>query len=217
MKNALLILILSLPGIFDPSGHPAAQPKGCDKLVQRGDTTICQDFTSKDRLFREHFYVNGERIYTRWWNYSKNGEYQWVQQKGKGPFAKKHGPAYRFYPNGKVKNRAAYYDGKQVGQCFGYYPSGALKQTCQMNNKGKPDGILTTFYETGQVESKARWENGCLREIIEYKDEQGRDRPVGTFKNGNGDWIWYENSQPYIRYTYNEGKLIKKKRIRSQD
>lgn len=192
-----------------------AQPKDCDNLIHRGDTTICQDFNGKGKVFREHFYVNGERVFTRLWNHYKNGEYQWTQRNGKGPFAKRHGPAYRFYPNGKVKNRAAFYDGTQVGQCFSYYPSGALKQTCQMNSRGKSDGILTTFYENGQIESKAKWENGLLREIIEYRDEDGNNRPIGTFKDGNGDWIWYEKGKATVVYLYKNGKLVKKKRIGS--
>jgi antitoxin component YwqK of YwqJK toxin-antitoxin module len=196
-------------------GQLTAQPKGCDKLVQRGDTTVCQDFNGKGRVFREHYYLKSERIFTRRWRYKKNGEYECVQKNGKSAFAKMHGPAYRFYPDGKVKYHVVYYDGIRVGQCFGYYPSGALKQTCQMNDKGKEDGILVNYYENGQIEAKARWENGRLREIVEYKDEQGRDRPAGTFKDGNGDWIWYENGQPAIVYTYKEGKQVKKKQVKS--
>lgn len=215
MRKILHVLLYTLVVNCVSPERATAQPKGCDKLVQRGDTTICQDFNGKGRLFREIFYLNGQRMYSRWWNYSKNGEYQWIQKRGKSPFGQKHGPAYRFYPNGQVKYRAAFYDGTQVGQCFGYYPSGALKQTCQMNGKGKSDGIIVSYHENGQVEAKARWENGRLLEIIEYKDEQGRDRPAGTFKNGNGDWVWYENGQPAYVYSYKKGKLIKKKRVRS--
>lgn len=204
-----MLLSLAMPEIS------AAQTANCDKLLTRGDTTICQDFNGRGKVFREHFCVSGKRVFTQRWRYKKNGEYECIRKQGKSVFSPLHGTSYRYYPNGKVKYRAEFNKGKRAGQCFGYFPSGALKQNCQMSDDGKRHGIWTTYFENGQLESKARWENDRLREILEYRDEQGNKRPVGTFKDGNGEWEWYENGKLAYVYTYKEGKLKKTKRVRS--
>lgn len=188
----------------------SAQSKWCDNLIQNGDTTVCQDFTRKGKLFREHFYVGGKRAFTRWWNYRKNGEYQVTQHKGKGGFAKKHGPAIRFYPDGTVKLYMFFQNGIRTGRCFHYYPSGKMKSACNTNAKGKPDGMLTEFYENGQVATQSRWKDGRLMEIITNKDEEGKDKPFGTLKNGTGTWIYQEpgSAKTWI-HQYKDGKFIK--------
>ncbi len=186
----------------------------CDYTLHYGDTTICQDFTEKKhRLYKEEFYVKDERIFTRWWRYRKNGDYQWQQKKKKGAFAKAEGPATVYYANGKVKMTAYFSHGKQVGDCLNYYPSGALKLRCYHGANGKLNGIRTFYYENGQVKAKFRWENGRLREILEYKDEQGQDIAVASFQHGTGDWIWSEKGEPTYRYFYKDGRYKKKRKI----
>ena len=201
------LLMLTVPSV-------AAQPQQCDNILQYGDTTICQDFTGKKhRLFREHFYVDGERIFTRWWNYHKDGTYYWQQKRKKGAFAKAEGPAMYYYADGSIYGTARFSKGKQVGDCLEYYPSGAIKLRCHHAESGKPDGIRTIYHENGQVQAKVRLENGLLREVLEYKNEEGQDLPVGSFQQGNGDWIWYEKGQPTYRYTYQDGREKKKQKI----
>lgn len=204
------IFILLLAFVAIPWMDLSAQSKYCDKLIQNGDTTVCQDFTRKGKLFREHFYVKGERQFTRWWNYRKNGEYQVTQHKGKGAFAKKHGPALRFYPDGKLKTYVFFENGVRTGRCFNYYPSGKMKSACHSNAKGKPDGLLTEFHENGQVANQARWKDGRLVEITACKDEQGNDKPFGTLSNGTGTWVHQEPGTDKTRiYHYKDGKYIK--------
>lgn len=196
----------------------AAQTRYCDHILQYGDTTICQDFTGKKhRLYREDFYIKGERIFTRWWNYRKNGDYQWRQKKGKSAFGKSEGPAMVYYANGAVQMTAHFSKGKQVGDCLNYYPSGAIKIRCYHGADGKPDGIRTMYHENGQVKAKTRLENGRLREILAYKDEQGQDLPIGSFQRGTGDWIWYEKGQPTYRYTYQDGREKKRRKVMTSE
>jgi antitoxin component YwqK of YwqJK toxin-antitoxin module len=205
MKNWLILLLLVLSG-----NTIWAQSKGCDQLIQRGDTTVCQDFTSKGRLFREHFYVKGERVFTRWWHYRKNGDYESTQHQKKSPFAKKHGPAVQYYKNGQVKRIGRFQNNKLVGRCFSYYLSGKMKSACNHNEKGDHDGLVTDFYENGQVMHQARWSNGLLVEILANKDEQGKDIPFGTFKDGTGTWIFQEPETEKVRvYYFKNGRLTK--------
>lgn len=187
-----------------------AQPKNCDKWVQSGDTTICQNF-KKDRLSQEDFYLQGKQIFARQWYYRKDGTYNWQQKKKKG--AKAEGPSEAYYADGSVQAIGYFSNGKQVKDCLEFYPSGAIKLRCYHNEQGKKDGVRMTYYENGRLQSQARWENGLLREILKYKDEKGQDLAVGSFQNGTGDWIWYEKGQPAYRYIYQDGREKKKQKM----
>ncbi len=118
-----------------------------------------------------------------------------------------------YYANGMVKMTARFSNGKQVGDCLNYYPSGAIKMHCYHGEKGKINGIRTIYHENGQLKSKARWENGRLREILEYKDERGQDIAIGSFQNGTGEWIWHEKGEPTYLYTYVDGRYRKKRKL----
>ena len=192
-----------------------AQSKHCDKLVEKGDTIICQDFTRKGKLFREHVYVNGKYDFTRRWHYRKNGEFECLYQKSKGAFAKQNGPAFAFYSNGILKASTFFEHGHKIGPCKYYYPSGKIKRKCQHHINGNLDGIHTDFFENGQLHSKARWEKGRLQEILAYKDENGTDLYVGSFKDGNGTWIWTEIGKAPMVFTYRNGRLVNKKRLKN--
>lgn len=195
-------------------GEVSAQPEGCDKLIQLGDTTVCMDFNGKGRLFREKFYLGGQRIYTRWWHYYSNGTFKVVQKKGKSPFSKLHGPAVRFYPSGNVQYYADFTHGIQTGNCFSYYPLGNLRKICRHNGQGNPEGVIYEFHENGQLSYQARWEDGRLREILAYKDSLGNDLPIGTFKDGTGTWLWQEHGKLLYEYTYKDGRMVKKRRLK---
>jgi antitoxin component YwqK of YwqJK toxin-antitoxin module len=212
MKTCFLLLFFALfpfEGIW-------AQSKYCDELVQRGDTVVCREYAFKRKLpSMEHFYVHGKRIFSRDWNQKKNGEYYWKQQISKGAFVKANGPAYRFYPNGSVKVSTTFKHNKIVGPCKEFYPSGAIRKFCSGHIKGKIHGIDTYLHENGALNARIKWESGRLVEILDYKDEQGNDLPIGTFKNGTGDLIWVEKGKETLVLSYRNGKLIKKKPLKN--
>ena len=199
--------LCSIPLLFQ-FGIVSAQTKHCDKLLHQGDTIVCQDL-KRGRLFKEHFYLEGERIFTRRWRYQSNGTFAYYQKKKAGFFALTDGPEVHFYPNGNVQYYLTYVRGRRVGPCFAYYPSGALKHICDVNDKGQFNGVLAEFHENGQVYSEALWENGRLREILKHQDDKGQALPVGTFKAGNGTLIWHENGRPAFLFTYRNGKRIR--------
>lgn len=206
----LVLLVLPLSGL-------GAQGKHCDNKIQRGDTTVCQDFTRKGRLFQEHFYVKGERVFTRRWHYRRNGDYESTQHRKKSAFAPKDGPAVQYYKGGQVKKIGRFKDNRLVGKCYSYYLSGKMKSACNHNEKGDHDGLVTDFYENGQVMHQARWSNGLLVEILANKDEQGKDIPFGTFKDGTGTWIFQDPGTEKIRvYHYKNGRLIKSTKFQHQ-
>jgi len=195
-------------------GEVNAQPKSCDKLIQRGDTLVCQEFNRNGRLFKEMFYLGGQRIHTRWWHYYSKGTFESVQRKGKSPFSKLHGPAVRFYPSGNVETYLVYTHGIRTGNCFSYYPSGNLRKICSRNDQGKSEGVFYEFHENGQLSYQARWEDGRLREILAYKDSLGNDLPIGTFKDGTGTWLWQEHGKLLYEFNYKDGRMVKNRRLK---
>lgn len=196
--------------LFLPLEWLGAQSKFCDELVQVGDTFICRDFVGKSIApAREHFYLYGHMIFTRRWYYWDNGEYSWVQFRKRGTYAKREGPACSFYADGTMMSYQVYKKGKLIGPCRNYYSNGTLSSTCERHIKGKLDGIQLKFHKNGLVKSKTRWKNGKLLQILRYKDPQGNDLPIGTFKDGNGTWVYYDEEGKQIGVqVYKNGALI---------
>lgn len=165
----------------------AAQSKHCDELVQVGDTFICRDYVGKSIVpVREHYYVFGNLVFSRRWYYLCNGGYYWVQFRSRNKYAKRNGPTCAFYADGTVSHTSVYANGKVVGPCRAYYPSGELMQTCERHVKGKLDGIQMQFHENGLLKSKMKWQKGKLLKVLRYKDDQGNDLPIEAFKDGTG-------------------------------
>ena len=193
-------------------GKINAQPDNCEQLVQLGDTLICRHFAGKSKLqYKEDFYLNGTRIFTRWWHRRKHGEIEWTQRQSKGPFAKRNGPAALYFPNGSLKAYSFFEHDKKVGPCKEYDQKGTLVLTCDKGIHQKGSGYQTFYHENGEIKAKTRFENGRMNEILIYQDEQGNTLPVGTFKDGNGTWIWVEKGKPTTIYTYKNGRETKKK------
>lgn len=211
MKPCFLLffmVLFPLTGIW-------AQSKYCDEIVTLGDTVICRDFSGRKNIpFREHFYLNGTRIFTRWWHREKNGEFEWNQRKSKGAFAKKNGPAYYYYADGKVKHTTTYEHDQLVGPCRSFYPSGSLSVICSGHDKGKMNGIQKYLHENGRLAYKLKWGDGRLLEVLNAQDEQGNSIPYGSFKNGNGIFIMKDKDGDEAHFTYKKGKMIHRKFIK---
>ncbi len=66
------------------------------------------------------------------------------------------------YPNGKIKAKLRYENGKLNGISIMYYPNGVIK--AKENYKdGLLDGLTKRFYEQGQVMSEEFYRRGKLR------------------------------------------------------
>ncbi len=200
-------------GLF--AGSLSAQPKHCAHFIQQGDTTICQQFNDDGTIDEEDFYRQNKRLFTRFWRYGPCG-YGWKQYRKNIRSEAPEGPARTYFPDGKIQTIANFHAGVQVGECRHYYHSGMLQLRCNFAQDGELDGIRLTYHENGQVESKTRWISGRMRDILRYKDDHGRDLETGSFKWGNGDWIWYKNGRPTYRLIFKNGFEIKTVDLRSE-
>ncbi|MDO8368491.1 MAG: hypothetical protein Q7T20_16955 [Saprospiraceae bacterium] len=53
-----------------------------------------------------------------------------------------------------------------------------------------------------------------MLDLLTHKDEAGNDLSNGSFKDGNGEWVWQEKGQRPIALTYKNGKIVKRKRLK---
>lgn len=121
------------------------------------------------------------------------------------------------YPDGTVRSRIEYKNGKENGLATFYQPNGARATEVEMKD-GKKNGSFRTFYENGNLESKATYQNdtlvgtyalfdidGTLIESIEYASGKkngeyrawhARDliQTIGYYKDDlwEGHWEHYD-------------------------
>lgn len=193
------------------AGPLFGQAQKGDVILQQGDTTILQHLKG-GRVTKEHFYLNGKRIFSRWWTYQDNGSFNWYQTISKSRWAKKNGPAIHYYETGQIWFTTVFRHDNKVGPCATYYPTGVVESICTRHVlKGKWDGLVNHYYPNGRVKTKLIFKNGALDQILAYRDEMGDDLPIGTFSKGNGDWIIYFGKKPAMITTYKHGRRIRTK------
>jgi antitoxin component YwqK of YwqJK toxin-antitoxin module len=89
---------------------------------------------------------------------------------------KKDGPITVRYPNGIVKEKSNYTDGRRQGECQSFYPSGKLWSDDHFLN-GQIDGPTVSYFENG----KKRYEGMCAK-----------GKPTG-------EWKYYDSSGKLTR------------------
>lgn len=207
----LTLLLLGLSQIHKVS----AQTKHCDETINRGDTLICRNYVGKRKYpTMEHFYVKGVYLFSRDWNAQKNGGYYWREQISSGAFAKANGQANAYYSDGTISATTFFSHGKKIGPCKEYYPSGALKQTCERHVNGKQDGLNCFYHENGVLKAKFYWDHGKLSKVLESKNKNGESLLREPFTNGNGELIWEEEGDTTKLLTYKNGKVIKSRSLK---
>ena len=72
----------------------------------------------------------------------------------------------------------------------------------------KLNGVVETYYDNGQLMSRANYEDDKLNGLYETWYDNGQLWSRTTYKEGKLDGLsesWYENGQPWIRATYKDG------------
>ncbi len=157
------------------------------------------------------------------------------QNYSKGAF---EGVQEAYYPNGQIKTRAFYRDGKldgvlqqwfenglveleenfSLGEFDGlqrhFHPNGALKfENTQV--KGKKQGWHRQWNETSQLLMEARFENDQPEGMVRFFYDGGALRETAQFARGKregGSEEYYENGQVKVRASYTQdlldGKIV---------
>ncbi len=93
------------------------------------------------------------------------------------------GMYYKYYDDGKLKQKASYSDGKVNGKGFYYYPSGNVEKEYNFKDNLK-DGKNYEYYENGQIQNDMFYKNGLLEGEQKAYDEKGNLIASPYFRDG---------------------------------
>ena len=117
-----------------------------------------------------------------------------------------------YHPNGQVKSRGEYKDGKRIGPWMFFHANGKEEQKGEYDKKGRAQGPWKWYYESGNLLREEIYVNDLQEGImIEYSDtgnvitkgeyieglkegkwiyEMGDYREEGVYKSGKRDGLW---------------------------
>ena len=90
-----------------------------------------------------------------------------------------------------------------------YYDTGQLKSRANYKD-GNRDGLCESWYENGQLKSRANYKDDKLDGLYEYWYENGQQWVITNYKNDKLDGLyeyWYENGQQWVITNYKNDKL----------
>ena len=111
------------------------------------------------------------------------------------------------YPDGQVKSKETFKDGKREGFQEQYYENGQVKSKGTVKDN-KIEGLIEIYYENGQVNSKMTFKDGIPDGLIEMYYENGQLKSKGTFKDNKPEGLieeYYENGKVKSKVTYKDG------------
>jgi len=108
-----------------------------------------------------------------------------------------------YYPDGKLKEKATFKDGKRSGPFELYHENGQLEEKGYYSN-GKPVGPFKRYYENGQLKAKEGFYLGERKIACEFYYPDGT---LGTMVDEKGTYNhYYENGQLKDKGTYMYGE-----------
>lgn len=218
MKISTLTVLLFLSGLFivatacvNTKEYYRQSPARQGLAVDNKQDTLVEEFIHRNGKIDFKIYrLNGEKLFMEDYDYEKDGKYKVWRQKGH--FKKAQGPAYGYYPDGKIWIRATAKDGKSHGACITYYNNGQIQSdaTCY---EGKPDKIKRLFWENGQLYGVLTYDKGLLKSVDGFFDKAGKPLPKGSFENGNGELWRYDDAGEKVERIeiYKDGRKTKTK------
>ena len=136
-----------------------------------------------------HYFLTEEPAY--YWKYEpKNGLYK------------------SWHPNGQMRERCTYKNGKRDGLCESWHSNGRALGRCTYKNK-ELDGLYESWYSNGQMSERCTYKNGKKDGLYEQWHENGQMLKRFTYENGKRDGLceeWHSNGQMRYRHTYKNGE-----------
>jgi antitoxin component YwqK of YwqJK toxin-antitoxin module len=93
------------------------------------------------------------------------------------------GSSVTFRPNGLMKSRIHYRNGKQEGLFELHYASGQLQSRFNMKN-GNQDGLSEVFWKNGQLKTREHFKDGQKDGLFEWAAENGEISRTENWKDG---------------------------------
>lgn len=208
MKTPFFLLLL----LYASMG--SAQNLRCDSTFMRGDTLICFERNSiSKRLSKYTYSLRGQELFAQVIRRKKDGALHIRTTRRAKAFSDNHGPAWIYYPSGKLKIFWNYVDDEVSGRVLSFYEDGKPKCQCEYL-EGKRHGEQWQYYANGQLHMRAHARRGQVMDVYEYYDENGRALEVGTLKNGTGTlYIYDATGRRTKEITFVDGKRKGSKRV----
>ena len=133
----------------------------------------------------------------------RNGIYYVKNEKA--PFS---GTAVARYKDGTKKQRAMFINGKEHGECSGWYENGQIHYRYQCR-EGKQHGKAIQWSRFGKKKQEAFFEDGKLNGKWIQWHENGRKKEEIEYVQGqkHGKWsVWYENGTLKYQGAFNDWK-----------
>lgn len=99
-----------------------------------------------------------------------------------------------YHPNGELKSKGEYLNGKRIGEWIFYYSNGKVEQKGKYDKKGKAQGTWKWYYENGNLWREENYRNNLLDGLmVEYDDTGDAEKIItkGEYVDGQkeGPWI----------------------------
>jgi len=114
-----------------------------------------------------------------------------------------------YYPDGKVKKKDQFKDGKRDGKSFIYDKKGTLIQELEYRN-GVIDGEIISYNPDGKIKIRAKYKDGELNGIVREYYPNGNIKTESTYKNNVQDGAaksYYEDGKLKSEEFYIQGTL----------
>ena len=90
-----------------------------------------------------------------------------------------------------------------------HYPSGRIKSVISLNQRDLPDGVATTYYESGQIETTGEWKDGNREGTCRWFAPNGSVEMEGSYVEGEmqGEFTeYFPNGSIKTVISYSEAK-----------
>jgi uncharacterized protein len=115
---------------------------------------------------------------------------------------REQGPWVEYHPNGQIKSKGEYLNGKRVGEWVFYYANGKIEQKGKYDKRGKAQGPWKWYYESGNLWREENYRNdlqdGMMTEYSDDTPENAKIITKGEYLDGVKEGPWKLELPDYI-------------------
>jgi antitoxin component YwqK of YwqJK toxin-antitoxin module len=145
-----------------------------------------------DAKVEEGKYTDSKKVGS-WMEYYPNGK---LKNKITFENGRPNGYAIMYHENGKISEEGMWKNNRWVGPYKMYYDNGQVMQEFNFNTMGKREGKQTYYYENGQVMIEGSWKEGKEDGIVKEFYENGDIKAEKNFMGGSLDAATTKTFQP---------------------
>lgn len=136
-------------------------------------------------------------------------------------FGHEQGQWKEYHPNGQIKSKGEYKDGKRINDWVFFYSNGKIEQKGNYDKKGRAQGIWIWYYDDGKILREENYVDDLQEGIMVEYGDTGNVITKGNYIEGlkEGPWIYeigdYKETGEYKlnkrqdlwKHFYNNGAL----------